>query len=45
MFFDSHAMISIFGEVNRVLEWFITREDVMLQLHGSDCVDRKSGRV
>ncbi len=35
VFFDSHAGISLLGEVNRVSARLITRGDVVLQLRGS----------
>ncbi len=45
MFFDSHAGISLLGEVNRVSTRLITRGDVVLGLQGSDRVDRKPDRM
>lgn len=44
-FFDSHARISLLGEVNRVSAWLITREDMVLRLQGSNRVNQKPDYV
>jgi hypothetical protein len=38
------AGISLRGEVNRIVTWLITREDVVLRLQGSGLYDLKPDR-